>query len=155
MDIMSGNKYPSCALSNFAPHPFTIDGVYCNSMEGFLQSLKFKNADMQAHVCTLVGFAAKKKGADKKWYRKQVLYWKGVGIKRDSDDYQKLLDRAYDSMFTQNGAARKALMSTRDSNLTHSIGKRKKSETILTSQEFCSRLLSIRKRFQASKYLIY
>ena len=37
MDIGSGNSYPSNALSNFAPHPFEIDGVNCNSMEGFLQ----------------------------------------------------------------------------------------------------------------------
>lgn len=27
MDIGSGNSYPSCALSNFALHPFVIDGV--------------------------------------------------------------------------------------------------------------------------------
>lgn len=47
MDIGSGNGYPSAALSNFAPHPFTIDGIQCNSMEGFLQSLKFKDEEMQ------------------------------------------------------------------------------------------------------------
>ena len=57
MNIGSGNKYPSNALSNFAPHPFMIDGVECNSMEGFLQGLKFKNPDMQAEVCKLVGYA--------------------------------------------------------------------------------------------------
>jgi hypothetical protein len=27
MSIGSENSYPSCALSNFAPHPFVIDGV--------------------------------------------------------------------------------------------------------------------------------
>lgn len=43
LDIGSGKDYPSNALSNFAPHPFIIDGVECNSMEGFLQSLKFKD----------------------------------------------------------------------------------------------------------------
>ena len=59
MDIGSGTAYPSCALSNFAPHPFIIDGVECASMEGFLQSLKFKSPEMQRHVCTLVGKAAK------------------------------------------------------------------------------------------------
>jgi len=41
MNIGSGNGYPSSALSNFAAHPFVIDGVHCASMEGFLQSLKF------------------------------------------------------------------------------------------------------------------
>lgn len=33
MDIVSGSK--AGALSNFQPRPFEIDGVKCNSMEGF------------------------------------------------------------------------------------------------------------------------
>ena len=65
MEIKSSNKYPSCALSNFAPHPFVLDGVECKSMIGFLQSLKFESQDMQKYVCTLVGMAAKKKGMNK------------------------------------------------------------------------------------------
>lgn len=66
MDIGSGSGFPSGTLSNFAPHPFVIDGVECNSMEGFLQSLKFSNPEMQAEVCKLVGKAAKFKGKRKK-----------------------------------------------------------------------------------------
>lgn len=65
MDIGLQNGYPAGALSNFAPHPFEIDGIKCNSMEGFLQSLKFSNPEMQEHVCTLVGMAAKRKGHGK------------------------------------------------------------------------------------------
>ena len=57
------------ALSNFAPHAFIIDGIECASMEGFLQSLKFSNPEMQKQVCTLVGKAAKFKGKKKKWYQ--------------------------------------------------------------------------------------
>ena len=41
MDIGSKAIYPASALSNFSPHPFTFDGVECNSMEGLLQSFKF------------------------------------------------------------------------------------------------------------------
>lgn len=66
MDIGSGTGYPSAALSNFAPHAFTIDGIECASMEGFLQSLKFENPEIQRQVCTLVGKAAKFKGKKKK-----------------------------------------------------------------------------------------
>lgn len=47
MDIGSGSGFPAGSLSNFAPHGFTIDGVECASMEGFLQSLKFSSPDMQ------------------------------------------------------------------------------------------------------------
>lgn len=66
MDIGSGSGYPSSNLSNFSPHGFVVDGVECASMEGFLQSLKFQDPEMQKHVCTLVGKAAKFKGKKKK-----------------------------------------------------------------------------------------
>lgn len=145
MDIKSNKKYPSSALSNFAPHPFELDGVKCSSMEGFLQSLKFKNPAMQEEVCKLVGFAAKKKGSKKNW--KDNLWWRGEPIDRFSDEYQELLDRAYDAM-GENSSFRKALLASGDAVLTHSIGKRKKKDTILTVREFCGRLMMLRAKIK-------
>jgi predicted NAD-dependent protein-ADP-ribosyltransferase YbiA (DUF1768 family) len=143
MDIGSGNKYPSNSLSNFAPHPFEIDGVQCNSMEGFLQGLKFKSPEMQAEVCKMVGYAAKKKGRDKNWQRTQTLYWRGEEIKRGSDEYQDLLDKAYMALYN-NSKFRKALEASGTANLSHSIGRSNKNETVLTKSEFCSRLTKLR-----------
>ena len=143
MDIGSGNGYPESALSNFAPHKFIIDGVECNSMEGFLQSLKFKNEDMQKEVCKLVGKSAKFKGKKKKWWREQTLYWQGKEYKRDSEEYQELLDRAY-SELAKNEGFRKALLATNNATLTHSMGKNDIHKTVLTSTEFCKRLTKIR-----------
>lgn len=145
MDIGSGAGFPAAALSNFAPHSFVIDGIECASMEGFLQSLKFSNPEMQKEVCKLVGKAAKFKGKKKKWWKTQTLYWQGISYRRDSQEYQDLLDRAFDAL-AQNTSFQKALLATKDAVLTHSIGKRKKEETVLTTQEFTSRLTQIRKR---------
>ena len=147
MDIGSGTGWPSAALSNFTPHPFVIDGVECANMEGFLQSLKFKEPAMQAEVCKLVGKAAKFKGKKKKWWKTQTLYWNGVEYARDSEEYQELLDRAFDAL-AQNTGFQKALLATNNSTLTHSIGKSKEQETVLTKQEFCSRLTKIRSKLQ-------
>jgi hypothetical protein len=144
MDIKSKNGYPSSSLSNFAGHRFTLDEVEIFSMEGFLQSLKFKNPDMQVEVCKLIGFGAKQRGSKKNWKLKGVLYWKGVEIDRFGDEYQLLLDRAYKAMFEQSKGFRKALMSTQNASLSHSIGRRKESESILTANEFCSRLERLR-----------
>lgn len=144
MDIKSGRTYPSKALSNFAPHPFKFDGVLCNSMEGLLQSFKFKNPDMQVEICKLIGLAALRKGRTKNWKVRQILYWQGVEYKRTGLGYQQLLDNAYDAL-ALNTAFRKALLASGESTLTHSIGKRKESDTVLTQKEFCSRLLRIRK----------
>ena len=142
MDIGSGG-YPSSALSNFAGHRFTIDGIECYSMEGFLQSLKFKSPEMQCEVCKLIGKMAKFKGKKKKWYTTQTLYWRGQEIKRKSIEYQNLLNLAYNSMFEQSESFRKALLSTNGS-LTHSMGKNDKSKTVLTTTEFCGRLIKLR-----------
>lgn len=147
MDIGAGNGYPSSALSNFAPHPFVFDGVSCNSMEGFLQSLKFENKDMQEYVCTLVGLQAKYKGKKKNWWTKQELYWKGVVYPRHSQEYQKLLDKAYKQL-AKNEGFKKALLATGNATLTHSLGKKKKSETVLTTKEFTSRLTRLREQIK-------
>jgi predicted NAD-dependent protein-ADP-ribosyltransferase YbiA (DUF1768 family) len=143
MDIGSKNTYPSNALSNFAPHPFELDGVQINSMEGFLQSLKFQSPEMQGEVCKLVGYVAKKKGRGKNWQKTQTLWWRGVPIKRESEEYQRLLDRAYEALF-QNEKFRNALMASGDAVLTHSMGKANLKETVLTRREFCSRLTKMR-----------
>lgn len=98
---------------------------------------------MQKYVCTLVGFAAKKKGSNKNWKQKQELYWLGKVYKRSSDEYQNLLNRAYNEL-NKNTGFRKALEATKGATLTHSIGKNKESETVLTTTEFCSRLTYLR-----------
>lgn len=145
MNIKSGERYPACALSNFAPHRFVVDGVECYSMEGFLQSLKFKNPEMQKEVCKMVGAKAKQFGANKRWYEKQILYWKGTPISRHSKYYQDLLDKAYEAL-AENTKFKRALLATGNAKLTHNIGKANANETILTKKEFISRLVKIRKR---------
>lgn len=150
MDIGSKNGYPSSALSNFSPHPFTFDGVACSSMEGLLQAFKFSNHEMQKHICTLVGIKAKRAGSKKRWQRDQTLWWKGVPYKRDSDEYQQLLNRAYDALATNEGFCR-ALIASGNATLEHSIGRTKENETVLTRQEFCSRLSRIRERMMSQK----
>lgn len=98
---------------------------------------------MQAQVCTLVGKKAKFKGKKKKWWRNQTLYWSGIPIKRDSKEYQELLDKAFDAL-SENKSFQRALLATNNATLTHSIGKNKITETVLTRQEFCQRLTKIR-----------
>ena len=152
MDIGSNNSGPAGKLSNFTPRPFVFRGVECNSMEGLLQAFKFKDPEMQKHCCTLVGFKAKKFGSKKNWQTTQTLWWQGEPIKRDSDEYQEMLDEAYEALYT-NEKAKKTLLATNDANLTHSIGRSKMNETVLTKQEFCSRLMKIRAKLKADKFV--
>ena len=147
MDIGSNGKWPGSALSNFAAHEFVIDGVKCASMEGFLQSLKHSNPDMQREICSYVGIKAKRAGGTH-WQRHQKLYWQGKAYLRASKEYQELLDHAYDALY-ENEGFRAALAATGDAVYTHSVGKNKQGETCLTTQEFCHRLNRLRERLKA------
>ena len=145
INIGYNDEWPGKWLSNFSEHHFTVDGVECASMEGFLQSLKFRSVPLQERVCSLAGFKAKFKGKPKKWWKTQTLWWRGEQIDRHSEKYQKLLDRAYDALAT-NQKFQKALIATGDARLTHTIGKSDPRKTILTVHEFVSRLYIIRQR---------
>lgn len=146
MDIGSGGKYPANALSNFAGHRFVLDGVQCNSMEGFLQSLKFQKPHIQAEVCKLVGLAAKRRGRgrNKAWQRVQKLWWLGEEYDRHGVEYQLLLNRAYAAMHEQSASFRAALRAANSARFMHSIGCGDASKTVLTEAEFVQRLNLLR-----------
>jgi hypothetical protein len=80
------------------------------------------------------------KGQGKNWRRTGTLYWNAQAIDRFSQQYQELLDRAFEALFAINASARKALVASGDAKLDHSMGKRSPKETVLTRSEFCSRL---------------
>lgn len=142
IDIHS--KKQGKSLSNFYPHSFEIDGIECNSMEGFLQSLKYRNPKKQVKICTFVGAEAKNKGKFKFWWRLSGnIYWQGKKIKRVSKDFDLLIERAYDCLF-QNENFKKSLLETKGKQLCHTIGKHNKKATILTEEEFISNLNRLR-----------
>lgn len=70
-------------------------------------------------------------------------------MRRQSDAYSDLISRAYDEI-AKNSGFQRAILATRNSSLTHSMGKSKKNETVLTEQEFCSNLYRIRDKLQAA-----
>lgn len=148
MDIGSKAEYPASLLSNFASHRFVLDGVEIHSMEGFLQSLKFADEATQLEICALPGPAAKKRGSNVDWQRSGDLYWKGQKVDRLAPEYQLLLDRAFEALFTQNSRALRALLATGDAVLDHSKGKQEEWETVLTRDEFIMRLMRLRDRLR-------
>ena len=55
LDIWSSNGYPSHVLSNLCSNRFFFEGVFCHSMEGFLQSLKYEDSNRQRQICAMKG----------------------------------------------------------------------------------------------------
>lgn len=150
MDIRGKSPGPAGALSNFSAHPFVFDGVKCTGAEGPIQSFKFDNPEVQQEVCKLSGREAKAKGQERNdaWKSAQKLWWQGQKYDRHSQAYQDLLDRLFDALF-ENRDFRAALLASGDEELTHSIGNPDPRETVLTEQEFCSRLMKLRIRLQS------
>lgn len=144
MDIGSGSEYPIGELSNFTENHFVVDGIEIKSMEGFLQSLKFSSKVKQKEICKLIGYDAKKAGRNQNWQKNQVLYWNGNDYRRDGIEYQLLLNKAYECMYRDSEGFRNALKASGTAILTHSIGRTNMMETILTENEFCSRLMKLR-----------
>jgi hypothetical protein len=106
--------------------------------------VKFASPEMQEHVCTLIGKMAKFKGKPKKWFLTQKLYWRGVEMDRRSKEYQLLLNRAYNAMYQQSESFRNALHASGTGVLKHTMGKSSESDTVLTTSEFCGRLMKLR-----------
>lgn len=146
LDIRSNGMYPSGVLSNLCSNAFRLDGVLCNSMEGFLQSLKHQDPNKQRQLCQMKGGNARKRSVTS-WQTDQIVWWQGQAIDRQSDDYQRLLYRAYQALFDQNERFRAALMATRGITLTHTTGETDPFRTILTASELCQILTTIRDNY--------
>lgn len=144
IDIYSKSEYPSNVLSNFYPNEFTYDGVKCGSMEGFLQSLKYKSIKKQQKICLLSGKEAKKKGKYKfLWKLTGNVHWQGKKIKRQSQEYKDLILNAYIAL-SKNDEFIKAIKATENKTLIHSVGGQDERKTILTEKEFIDALNYIR-----------
>jgi len=143
MDIHSKSPYPAGALSNFTAYDFIVDGISCASMEGFLQSLKFKDPKDQIKICALHGGDAKEAGLLIDWKETQILYWQEKAIDRHSIQYQDLITLAYDQLKLKPDF-QTALQKTGAETLEHSIGISDPKDTILTEAEFIAQLMRIR-----------
>jgi len=146
LDIRSNGQYPSGVLSNLCSNGFRFEGVLCGSMEGFLQSLKQQEKSKQLQICQMKGGNARKRSVTS-WQTDQIVWWKGQAYDRQSEEYQRLIRRAYQAMFEQSERFRAALIQTRGITLTHTSGETNPFKTILTSQEFCSILSELRDKY--------
>ena len=131
-------------LSNLATKPFVFRGRYTQTIEGVLQSLKVYDPIEQSQFWSMNGFTAKKAGRVINWYDSQILWWDAKPIDRHGEEYQMLLDELYGQCYAQNSSFRQALADTKQYEFQHTIGSIDKERTILTIDEFISRLEVLR-----------
>ena len=151
IDISSKDNYPCNVLSNLAAHQFVLDGITCSAFESFLQSLKFKKEKEQTAICKMNGLNAKITGNKKRlWKIRKRIYWKGQSYKMYSDEFYKLIDRAYEKMYQQNEDYRQALYDLGSIEISYSINADDTKNTVLSEYEILRRIECLRYRVNIS-----
>ena len=123
-------------LSNLFPYEFVFKGKKLNSIESFFQGIKFKDKKIQNYIFSYYGTQAVhiKAASNYNWKETGIIYWQGKEIKRDSIEYDLLIDELYISA-VQNPIYR-AVLCNCDKHIIHSIGENEKKETTFTRYEF-------------------
>lgn len=137
IDVGFKNKgdFPK-VLSNLFPYSFKFKGKKLASIESFFQGIKYKDKNVQNYVFSYSGTETVhiKKGNKYNWKETGLVYWQGKGIKRDSEEYNLLIDELYISA-AQNPIYRGVLCNC-EKDIIHSMGGKEKTETTFTRYEF-------------------
>ena len=141
LDISFKSKGLAKALSNLCNYPFVKDGVSCESMESFIQSLRVKDPSLQKEIYSKTGpFAYSIREVLPDWRINKTVYWQGIAINRLSPSYFEFMKSAYKCLYTSSAIFRCALAQSSQLILIHSSGCNEISETLLTPSEYISLL---------------
>ena len=126
----------SKVLSNLFPYEFVFDGKHLSSIETFFQGIKIKDKDTQEYIFKYSGLDSNniKVASDFNWKESGIVHWQGKAIKRNSEEYDNLVDELYISAI-QNPLYRNVLKNA-NKPIIHSIGETNKEETVFTRYEF-------------------
>lgn len=138
-------------LSNLFPYTFKFKGKRMRSIENFFQGIKFKDKKIQNYVFTYYGTQAVhiKAATDYNWKESGIVYWQGKEIKRDSKEYELLVDELYISAI-QNPIYR-GVLNNCNKFILHSIGENNKKDTTFTRYEFEFELNCLKDFVQSKK----
>lgn len=123
-------------LSNLFPYKFKYKGIKFGSIEGFFQGIKFQDKKQQKNVFEMSGMdACYIKGASNyDWMKTQTIYFQGKPIKRNSEEYNALVEEIYVSAL-QNPFFRQVLKKVKK-DIIHSKGVEDVNSTVFTRHEF-------------------
>ncbi len=128
-------SYPKL-LSNLFPYDFKFKGYHFHSIEAFFQGIKFPNRRLQKKLFAYSGKEALvlKEATNYDWKKTCIVYFKGKKIKRDSIEYDNLIEELYISAI-QNSFYRNAIKNC-PLPIIHVIGEENKDVTVFTRYEF-------------------
>ena len=141
------------SLSNLYPYTFLMDGYMIRSMEGFLQSIKVKDFEEKIKLWRMFGVKCWKYGQQfNDWKETQILYDNfGKPINRHSPEYDFLIQKAFDCLFT-NEDFRDKMKQSMGYRVTHSMGKTDKTDSVLTKDEYIANIERLRNTLKCHRF---
>lgn len=106
-------------ISNLAETPFELNRRSYASIEGFWQGLKFDDEADRDRVGALHGQRAKLAGKGQP--ERETIVYEGTTVAVGKAEHWALMRLACTAKFTQNQAAREALLATGERQLTHRV----------------------------------
>ena len=79
-----------------------------------------------------------------------TVNWLGKVYPRESEEYSKLIERAYKEL-GKNEIYKRYLLDAGLKELRHDYGRQEKAETVLTEKEFCDNLIKLRTEIREAK----
>ena len=130
------------ALSNLSHHAFVLDGVWCGSVEGFIQGIKLPPDDpRREETLRLQGIPAWRMRLHAKG---EYVWWNGKQIPYRTAEHAELIRRAIEAKFAQNPDALEALKATRGLTIIHETVHPESPTTTLPAATYCAILTAIR-----------
>lgn len=143
LNISESNEYPLNKLKLDIPNSFKFCGKTCCSLASVFYAMTFEELRDQQLVCSSPAQIAKFKARDNDWKSSQKLHWNGVTYDRNSEEYQSFLDDLINAAVA-NMTFLSSLNATGDVELTYAELGNDPTQTPITSDEYCSRLMEIR-----------
>lgn len=134
-------------MSNFAPTPFTLDGVEFASVEGFYVYLKFLEPEKREKARTMWGVRAKNFGKASTLTRSVYL---GCEFDLGSEKHHELVKRAIRAKLEAHPEIARAFVGTGPRPIVHDTGHAEPSGTRFPAAVFLRILTELREEFAAS-----
>src|SRR5579859_4623208 len=142
----SSEDWRARALSNYAITPFYLlrpddSRLYCRSVEGFWQGLKWPQSSVaRTRTFALAGAEAKLSGEQAP--RSTVIEWFGARMRVNSVEHRALAELAIRAKLEQNELVQRALAASSDLTFTHTVigvdGRPLPDSVTLPARVFCN-----------------
>lgn len=130
-------------LSLFSEKGLVFRGIECSSVAFLLKSFLCADKAKQKEVCKN-GVISKKDKWEHFINGSHILYWDGIAILREGQDYARLLKSILKQLYVENESFHTALNNTKGKKLFYSKGDHNPQRSFITEREICNYLMQIR-----------